>query len=210
MGTREKFLAPALALGAILALALTACEKTPEPAPSGPAQSPHPAAAPPAGSAGPGAAAQRKGPADVAYDVPEGWQKAENPSPMRKATFKIPRAEGDTEDAEMSVSQAGGTIEQNVNRWTGQFERGKDDTSSRQDRKVGELSVTVVEVHGTFSGGMGMPGAAPAGPKPKWALLGAIVETEGALTFFKLTGPEKTINAAKPAFDKFVESFRAK
>ncbi|MDC3958432.1 hypothetical protein [Polyangium jinanense] len=209
MGTRNRRFAALIAPVAILALA--ACEKTPEPPPSGAPDKARPAPAAPAGSTSPGAAApQRKGPTDVAYDVPEGWQKAENPSPMRKATFKIPRAEGDAEDAEMSVSQAGGTVDQNVQRWSGQFERGKEDTTSRQDRKIGELSVTVVEIHGTFSGGMGMPGAAPAGPKPKWALLGAIVETDGALTFFKLTGPEKTVTAAKPAFEKFVESLRAK
>ncbi|MRG96091.1 hypothetical protein [Polyangium spumosum] len=206
---RQRLLAPLLTLGAIVAL--TACEKTPEPPPSNaPPQNPH-AAAPPAGNTNPGAAPSRpKGPKDVAYDVPAGWEKVDHPSKMRMATFKIPRAEGDTEDAEMSVMQAGGTIDQNVNRWSGQFERGKDDTTSRQDRKIGELSVTVVEIHGTFSGGMGMPGAAPASSKPKWALLGAIVETEGALTFFKLTGPEKTVTAAKPAFEKFVESLRAK
>ncbi len=204
MGKHLRFLASALTLGALLA----ACEKTPEPSPS--AATPRPEPAPP-GAAPPGnaAAPQRKGPADVAYDVPEGWQKAENPSPMRKATYKIPRAEGDPEDAEMSVSQAGGSLDQNINRWSGQFERGKDDTTARQDRKVGELSVTVVEIRGTFTGS-GMPGAAPAGPKPKWALLGAIVQTEGGSTFFKLTGPDKTIDAAKPGFDKLVESLRAK
>ncbi|MDI3281991.1 hypothetical protein [Polyangium sp. 15x6] len=206
MGTRNRRLAALIAPVAILALA--ACEKTPEPPPSGAPDKARPA---PAGSTSPGAAApQRKGPTDVAYDVPEGWQKAENPNPMRKATFKIPRAEGDSEDAEMSVSQVGGTVDQNVQRWSGQFERGKEDATSRQDRKIGELSVTVVEIHGTFSGGMSMPGAAPAEPKPNWALLGAIVQTDGSLTFFKLTGPEKTITAAKPAFEKFVESLRAK
>jgi hypothetical protein len=55
-----------------------------------------------------------------------------------------------------------------------------------------------------------MPGAPSSGPKTNWALLGAIAETQGSLTFFKLTGPEKTIQSAKPAFDKFVEGFRAK
>ena len=61
------------------------------------------------------------------YEAPAGWQKVDNPNPMRKATFKIPRAEGDPEDGEMSVSLAGGTVDQNVQRWSGQFERGKDD-----------------------------------------------------------------------------------
>ncbi|HRI70449.1 MAG TPA: hypothetical protein PK156_39730, partial [Polyangium sp.] len=148
-------------------------------------------------------------PTEVVYEAPAGWQKAENPNPMRKATYKIPHAEGDTEDAELSVSQAGGTVDANVQRWAGQFERGKDEPVNRKQMKVGDLDVTIVELHGTFAGG-GMPGAPAAGPKPSWALLGAIVETQGSLTFFKLTGPEKTVQSAKPAFDKFVEGFRAK
>ncbi|UQA57340.1 hypothetical protein [Polyangium aurulentum] len=194
------------AIASIALLALCACDKTPEPASSAPTRAPETAPAPAPSAA---ANAAPRGPTDVGYDVPETWQKVDNPSPMRKATFRIPRAEGDTEDAEMSVTQAGGTVEQNIARWSGQFEKGKEDKTARQERKIGDLKVTTVEVHGTFAGS-GMPGAAPAGPKPSWALLGAIVETEGQLTFFKLTGPEKTINAAKPSFDKFVESFRAK
>ena len=48
-----------------------------------------------------------------------------------------------------------------------------------------------------------------AGPKDGYALLGAIVETVTP-TFFKLTGPEKTVNAAKADFDKFIDSLRPK
>lgn len=191
---------------------LSGCEKTPEPE-----SKPAPAAADPAQAkdphaglhAAPQEATAPKGPAEVAYDVPEGWQKAENPNPMRKATFKIPKAAGDAEDAEMSVSQAGGTVEANVKRWSGQFESGKDDQTKREAKKIGDLNVTTVEIHGTFAGS-GMPGAAQSGPKPNWALLGAIVETQGSLTFFKLTGPDKTVTAAKPGFDKLVDSLRAK
>jgi hypothetical protein len=189
---------------------VAACDKTPEPTTAAP---PHPAspAAPAAPAEAPSAAANAapRGPTDVAYDVPGTWQKSDTPNPMRKATYRIPKSEGDPEDAEMSVTQFGGTVEMNVKRWSDQFEQSKDDKSSRQERKVGDLKVTVVEIHGTFKGG-GMPGAAPSAPKPKWGLLGAVVETEGNLTFFKLTGPEKTINDAKPGFDKMVESLRGK
>jgi hypothetical protein len=57
-----------------------------------------------------------------------------------------------------------------------------------------------------------MPGTtAPPqqGPKPGYALLGAIVETSPP-TFFKLTGPEKTVMAARADFDKLVDGLRAK
>jgi hypothetical protein len=192
-------LLPALAA----ALLAAACDKTPEPDPIGPAARPTGA-----GTSKPAAPAKPETPLDVGYDAPAGWQKAENPSPMRKATYRIPAAPGDAEGAEMSVSQAGGSVNMNVERWVGQFQPKVGD-AKRAEKKVGDLKITVIEIHGTFSAGsMGAPGAGGA-PKEGWALLGAIVETRTP-TFFKLTGPEKTVNAAKPDFDKLVESFRPK
>lgn len=192
----------ALAIGAMVLVA--ACSKTPEP---------EPAAAPPRASAAAapkplGSSAAPSGPTDLTWDAPKAWTKVENPSPMRKATYQIPKVAGDSEDAEMSVSQAGGSVEMNVKRWTGQFEKTKDDATKRLEKQVGDLKVTVVEIHGTFTGS-GMPGA-PAATKPDYAMLAAIVETSGSPHFFKLTGPEKTVMSAKVDFDKMVESFRGK
>lgn len=200
----------AAALAAALVAALPACSKTPEPPPS-----PAPErAAPPASAAAPGAhpgapQAATQGGAEVAWDVPAGWETAPNPSAMRKATYKIKKAAGDPEDAELSVSQAGGSVDQNVQRWIGQFEQKQGEEPKRSERKVGDLKVTTVEVHGTFKSGM--PGMGPAEPKTGWALLGAIVETPaGSSWFFKLTGPDKTVTAARADFDKLVDSLRLK
>ncbi len=186
----------------VLAIALTgACNKTEEPTPT---QEPAPRT-----TVG---AKKAEGPVDVGYDAPASWQKVESPSKMRKATFKIPRAAGDSEDAELSVMSAGGSVDMNIERWAGQFgKKGADVT--RTARKVGDLAVTLVEVKGVYAGS-GMPGTDPGPPKEGWALLGAIVVGPGAspgpsgTTFFKMTGPEKTVAAAKPDFDKFVGSMR--
>jgi hypothetical protein len=183
------------------ALAL-ACSKAPEPERSSPAplgassSIPAPAQQP----------AAPKGPSDVAFDAPASWQKAENPSPMRKATYRIPKAKGDAEDAELSVSQAGGTVDMNLQRWAMQFSPKAE--IKRTERKVGDLKVTIAELHGTFSGS-GMPGAAAGAPKDKWKMLAAIVETT-PLTFFKMTGPESTVNGARADFDKLIDGMRAK
>jgi hypothetical protein len=143
----------------------------------------------------------------VAWDAPPSFQKAENSSPMRKATYRVAKAEGDTEDAELTVTQVGGGVEPNIKRWAGQLGQ-QMDAVKREARTVNGLKVTVVEMHGTYSG-MAMPGA-PAGPaKPGFALLGAIVETSTP-TFFKLTGPDKTVAASRGDFDRLVGSLRAK
>jgi hypothetical protein len=50
----------------------------------------------------------------------------------------------------------------------------------------------------------------PTDDFPNYALLGAIVPTQEGLWFFKATGPQKTIDAWRPAFEEFVKSFKIK
>jgi hypothetical protein len=120
---------------------------------------------------------------------------------MRKASFKIPRADGDSEDGDLSVSQASGGVDGNVQRWAGQFGTA---TPKKESRTPNGLKVTVVELSGTYAG---MGGAS----KDHYMLLGAVVEGSGdQLHFFKLVGPEKTVTAAKKDFDAFVASFHAR
>jgi hypothetical protein len=131
------------------------------------------------------------------WKAPVRWQLVPNASPMRLATYRVPRAPGDTVDAELSVTQAGGSAEANAQRWIGQFDPTGQRPARQTTRKVGSLDVLVVEVQGTFSGGMGSDGKA----QPGWALLGAIVSSPGLPHFFKLTGPAKTVLAARAEFD---------
>lgn len=164
------------------------------------------ASAPPAASGGAAASASAGGgPGDMAWTAPASWKTAENTSTMRKATYKIPKVAPDADDAEMSVLAAMGGVAANVQRWEGQFGGAKAKT---EEKKVGGLKVTVVEIRGTYNGS-GMPGMAQAGPKEKQMLLAAIVETDPE-HFFKLVGGEKTVEKARPDFDKLVASFRAK
>jgi hypothetical protein len=184
-------------------LLLAACNRTPEPEPGSKPAVPEPASSPTSSS--PQASAPGSSPTEVTWEAPAGWSKASNPSPMRKATYKIPRVSGDPEDADLSVTQAGGSVEANIKRWAAQFEH-KTDTK-RTERNIGALKITIVELEGTFTGG-GMPGMAPTDPKKNWAMVGAIVETTPVPTFFKLTGPLKSVRAARPDFDKLVGSIR--
>ena len=208
-------LVPALALVTLAA----ACNKPPEPLPeqavttttasamgsmAAPGLPPgHPAmpnGAMPAAAGGGGAAAPEAG--DVAYDAPASWVSAPNPSPMRKATFKIPKAGGDAEDAELAISSASGGVDANIKRWEQQFGDAKAKTELRT---VNGLKVTVVEIKGKIGAGgmMGMPATAA---KDSQMLLGAVVDGGDRQHFFKMVGGEKTVTAAKKDFDKLVSS----
>jgi hypothetical protein len=184
-------------------LACAACNRTPEPQGEATERKANPV---PSAPAAPTTSASAKA-SDVTWETPEGWLRVDNPNPMRKATYRLPRAQGETEDADLAISQAGGTVEANVKRWADQFE--KRTQTRRTERKVGALDVTVVELSGTFTGG-GMPGMAPAAPKPGWSMIAAVVETAPTLTFFKLTGPRASVEAGRAGFEKLLGSLRAK
>jgi hypothetical protein len=119
---------------------------------------------------------------------------------MRKATYIVPKVAPDANDAEMAVSAAMGGVEQNVQRWAGQFGNA---TPKTEKRTVNGLAVTVVEIKGPYAG---MGGTSTPGQM----LLGAIVEGGDQQHFFKLVGPEKTVTAARKDFDALVASLHAK
>jgi hypothetical protein len=116
--------------------------------------------------------------------------------------MRLPRAEGDAEDGEISVIPAGGTVEANVERWSEQFTEKPKPVLTQKD--VSGFQFTIVELEGTFTGMGG------AGAKPGTKLLGAIVPLPGAqqLLFFKGYGPKATMERWRPAFDELVSSFR--
>ncbi|HMJ10811.1 MAG TPA: hypothetical protein VK524_05360 [Polyangiaceae bacterium] len=126
---------------------------------------------------------------------------------MRKATYVVPRAEGDGEDAELAVfyfgQSSGGGVDANMDRWIQQFSGvEKKDVRRDQRSKNGLLQHTIEIPRGTFASGM--PGA-PATPKADFALIGAIVETPEGNYFFKLTGPKRTVAAAREQFFSFLD-----
>jgi len=143
-------------------------------------------------------------PSSLEWTAPARWQVVPNASTMRLATLRIPHAAGDTVDPELSITQAGGSADANVERWIGQFDAEARKTAKRTARKVGALDVAIVDVQGTYSGGMGKEGSS----QPGWALLGAIVSTPGMPHFFKLTGPAKSVAAARGEFDAMIGSVR--
>lgn len=140
--------------------------------------------------------------ASITWTAPARWVSVPNPSSMRIATYKIPRAQGDTDDAELSITQAGGGVDANIDRWVGQFEGGQ---AKRTSKTVKGMKVTIVEIGGTYSGGM-----SGGGPQKGWALLGGIVETKDMPHFFKITGPEKTVKAARTELETMLDSIAPK
>jgi hypothetical protein len=141
----------------------------------------------------------------INWRVPQSWRSIPNASTMRIGTYQVPSRGSGADAAEMTVVRAGGSTDANIERWLGQFADASGE--KRTERRVHGLKVTTVEVGGTFTGGSG-PMAMAAQPvrHPGWALLGAIVETEGSPYFFKLLGPAATLRQARAEFQSLIDS----
>jgi len=134
---------------------------------------------------------------------------------MRAATYQVPSAAGDPEGGECAVFYfgpgQGGGVQANIDRWIAQFEQpdGKPsaDRAKHGRETIGGLSVTKIDLSGTFLGGGPAMGAGSA-KKPGYRLLGAIVEAPEGPVFFKLTGPSNTVRSAEKEFEGMLASLK--
>jgi len=159
---------------------------------------------PPAGADGAEAA--------LVWTAPDGWVEEPPESAIRMAQYRLPRIEGDIEDAVAAVFHfrgAGGTVDANLNRWYGQFVQ-PDGRPSVEAAKVEKtehngLKQTTVDLSGTFR-----QSTTPMGPvsaeKPKYRMLAGVIETPSGPWFIKITGPEKTVAHWQESFYDFMAS----
>ncbi len=193
---------------------IAACSRQPEPPPTPlppPTASPHgqlPAGHPPMhGGAAPAPSAPAR---ELRWSDPVGWRRVTPSSSMRRAQYSVPGPGG---EAEVTVfyfgTGQGGSVEDNLRRWHGQFEAatGAPPPPPDERRTSHGLTVHVTRRQGRYAG-MAMPGGAPATAHDDYALLGAIVETPDGPWFFKMTGPRTTVEAAGRGFDDLVASFQ--
>ena len=147
----------------------------------------------------------------LTWTTPAGWTAETPASAMRRAQYRIPGSAGSGECVVFYFGPGeGGDAQSNAARWAGQFKRpdGKPigDAFKTREIKVGDIPVLMVEVTGTYVGGMG---GMPSGPeRPNQMLLGAIAKGPDANWFFRATGPKATMEAQRSAFEGMIRSLK--
>ena len=208
MLTDTKRITLTLAAAALVFL-LAGCSKKEEPGSrlaGGPALEP--------GSAHSTGAASPHGGGRLRWTAPPEWVEEKPASSMRKAQYRLPRAAGDAEDAELAVfffEGSGGSVQANIERWIGQFRKADGtpagDIARTTHKQSRGIPVTIVDVSGTYlAGGMAMPGSKPE--KPDFRMLAAVAEASSGPWFFKLAGPAKTVARWEPAFQLFLDTLQ--
>ena len=148
------------------------------------------------------------------YSAPPEWVSETPTSSMRQAQYRLPRVEGDAEDAEMVVfyfQGGGGAVQANIDRWVGQFTKADGSPASdiaKTSKKTSHgIPITVVDVNGTYVGGMGsMMGGSKS--KPDFRMLAAVAESGSGPWFFKLIGPARTVGRWESSFQSFLDTIQ--
>lgn len=149
----------------------------------------------------------------VTFSVPKSWKVEKPSSQMRVSQLKISPEKGDDEPAEfyvVALRGGGGGVEGNLARWQKMFEGegGKPAEIKSEKRKTKDGEVTFAEISGHYVAAV-MPGRPEKHDKANWRMLGGIVLTEDTGYFFRLVGPDKTVKAAKPAFEAMLKTISA-
>ena len=146
----------------------------------------------------------------LAFTKAAAWKDRPPASSMRVAEFIVPKASGDSEDADVIIyyfAGGGGSVEANLQRWTSQFQSTKEPV--RTTATVNGLKLTSLDVSGTYVAEM-RPGSTEHYNKPGYRMRATVVETPKGPYFIKLTGPAKTVDSAGAAFDQFLRSLAFK
>jgi hypothetical protein len=141
--------------------------------------------------------------ASLTMTAPKGWGRKTPQSTIILAEYVLPRVEGDSQDGRLTLSTAGGSVEENINRWKKQF-GGKPEKSHQEKIDVNGLSVTLVDFTGEYNDQRG-PNA-PAVMRPDYRMIGAIIPVNDALHFVKAVGPKKTIEDHAEKLRAFIKT----
>ncbi|MHC4924538.1 MAG: hypothetical protein ACYTG4_10755 [Planctomycetota bacterium] len=137
----------------------------------------------------------------------DGWQPETPSSNMRLAQYRLPLADGDTEDTHVIIYHfgvgGGGTVEANVERWRGQFATvtAENRFDSVEFPSGGKL--TTLDITGTWSA-QAMPGEGEVENRDGHRLIAGVVEAEGGPWFIKVLGPKGTIGKWEATIEAFL------
>lgn len=150
--------------------------------------------------------------------APAEWTKVQPKSNIVQYEFTAPKVEDKTQAARITFTASGGTIEQNIDRWYGQFEQA-DKSATKDKAKVEKFdadgqTIHLIDIPGTFKDTMGAGPFAPSKAptlRENYRMLGAIIETKGAGNHYvKITGPADTVEKLSEGFKKMLKELKFK
>lgn len=147
---------------------------------------------------------------ELKLTAPADWVSKRPKVAIIEYEFAVPAAEGDKEDGRVTVMQAGGSVEANVDRWYGQFVQPDGSASSKkgklEKKKLAGREVQILDISGTYKDARGP--FAPVVERPDYRMLAAVIPTDQGNYFIKFYGPKRTVGAQAAAFQKMLAGLK--
>ena len=137
---------------------------------------------------------------------PRTWTREPSAIGFILASFRLPRAQGDQADAQLTVAAAGSTDMKNIQHLRQQLAQ-QPQGGSVEHLKIGDGEVVLVESSSDSSDASG-PAPAPAN-EGRFRALTATVFVGGKAYFITCTGPEKTVGERAGEFRGFLQSMKS-
>lgn len=149
--------------------------------------------------------------------VPADWQEEPPTNRTRLKQFRLSPIGDDKDNIEVVIfyfgEGQGGSVEDNVKRWKGFFvpPEGKkiDDVAKVEKIKVGDVPVTYLDIHGTYS--FKFPPFDPNAKttlRPNYRMLGVVFESKKGPYFIRMVGPADSVAHYKRGFDEWIKGFK--
>jgi hypothetical protein len=145
--------------------------------------------------------------------TPSTWVSERPINNFRFMQFRVPKVEGDSDDAEIVLSKGqSGSTKDNLERWKKSFvaPEGKkiDDVAKEGKARVGKFEGNLLQIEGSYRS-FERPGdpSSKLTLKPNFKFDGIIVETKNEVFYIRFTGPAKTIEKNEKAFMDWLKSF---
>ncbi|GAB5496847.1 MAG: hypothetical protein Phyf2KO_19270 [Phycisphaerales bacterium] len=138
---------------------------------------------------------------NVSIPIPSQWAEVTPSNSMRIAQY-----EAENGEVVIALSQAGGSVEANIQRWQGQVkDQGMPVEPEIQEFNAGGFPVTVVELTGDYTEG-GMMGTPTT--YSDYTMLAAIIDTGATKAFVKITGPFSLVADHKSHFENMIRGIQ--
>jgi hypothetical protein len=152
---------------------------------------------------------------DVKGPVPAEWKKEKPRNTFRQAQFKLARADGDTMDAEVFVSdQVIGKSDDDIfKRWKKLFvpPQGQtvDDIAKVETVKADKVTLVYLDMQGVY-----LEKEKPIDPdfkatkRPGYRMVRVLVKSKDDVNYVSLIGPAATVEKNKKAFDEWLKGLK--
>jgi hypothetical protein len=164
-----------------------------------------------------GTAAAKQGPVvevdDLANVAPADWTEQPAKGMGRHKQFELKPAKADNHPTELVIFHfgkgSGGNAADNVARWTKMFEDAKPPKVTEET--IAGAKATIVEIQGTYlQRSRPMDTSIPPDKRPSHRMIGVVLETANGPYFFRLVGPEGTVEWHKKPFLVWLRGLKKK